>query len=269
VAVAEEHICRMKGGAQSHLLRCRYKDSQGREQRDGYFIDKFQNNPQHVRILANELLSNRLAEHIGLPAPHCEQVEVSPELIAGTAEMRMELLHGSEACAPGRQFGSQFPGNPRTTAVFDWVADEVLDRLENLSAFAGILAFDQWTCNTNGRQVVYHRDGRYRVLMIDQGFCFNAAEWNFPDAPLRGLYSRRRVYKRITGLDAFSPWLERIQELDAADLDRFCREIPLEWQGNLDDLERLAEQLYRRRKRVVELLLAVKKSSANPFPKWG
>ena len=41
---ALEHIRRMRGGAQAHLMRC--SDS-------FYYVVKFQNNPQHVRILAN------------------------------------------------------------------------------------------------------------------------------------------------------------------------------------------------------------------------
>jgi hypothetical protein len=42
----------MRGGAQSHLMRCD----------DGYYyVVKFQNNPQHRRILVNELLGTRLA----------------------------------------------------------------------------------------------------------------------------------------------------------------------------------------------------------------
>ena len=33
---------------------------------DGHFyVVKFQNNPQHLRVLANELLATRLAEKIG------------------------------------------------------------------------------------------------------------------------------------------------------------------------------------------------------------
>jgi hypothetical protein len=32
----------------------------------------------------------------------------------------------------------------------------------------------------------------YKTVMIDQGFCFNAGNWDFPDAPLRGLYARVR-----------------------------------------------------------------------------
>jgi hypothetical protein len=83
-----------------------------------------------------------------------------------------------------------------------------------------MLVFDKWTCNTNGRQAIFFRDGdgagraagaatRYCARMIDNGFCFNAAEWNFPDAPLRGLYARHRVYQGVRGLDSFEAWIAR------------------------------------------------------------
>lgn len=83
--------------------------------------------------------------------------------------------------------------------------------VENLHDFSGMLVFDKWTCNTNGRQTLFFREPRngleagelrYRALMIDQGFCFNAGEWNFPDAPLRGLYARNRVYLGVTGRES-------------------------------------------------------------------
>ncbi len=48
--------------------------------------------------------------------------------------------------------------------------------------------------------------------MIDNGFCFNAGEWNFPDAPLRGIYARHRVYEGVRGMEAFEPWLSRLEE---------------------------------------------------------
>ena len=49
---ALEQIRRMRGGAQSHLMRC----SDG-----NYYVVKFQNNPRHPRILVNEMLGTRLA----------------------------------------------------------------------------------------------------------------------------------------------------------------------------------------------------------------
>jgi hypothetical protein len=54
--LALEQIRRMRGGAQSHLMRC----SDGE-----YYVVKFQNNPQGVRILANELLATRLGARLG------------------------------------------------------------------------------------------------------------------------------------------------------------------------------------------------------------
>ena len=63
--------------------------------------------------------------------------------------------------------------------------------------------------------------------MIDQGFCFNAGEWNFPDAPLRGLYARHRVYESVRGMEAFEPWLARMEgKMKEAVFDEIFKEIP-------------------------------------------
>jgi hypothetical protein len=268
---AIEHIRRMRGGAQSHLIRC--DDAQ-------YYVVKFQNNPQHTRVLANELLATRLAARLGLPTPPVSVVEVSSELIRDTEELVVELGRGRRPCPPGRQFGAQYPGEPASTQVFDFLPDDQLRGVENLSSFPGMLVFDKWTCNTNGRQAIFLRPpvaGRlrtgaapaYRALMIDQGFCFNAGEWDFPDAPLRGLYARSLVYQSVRGLDSFDPWLVRLGRLDDEVLGEIGSEIPPEWyDGDYDSLERLLEQLGRRRRCVPDLLLDAKKSHRQPFPNW-
>ena len=69
----------MRGGAQSHLMRC----SDGKDH-NLYFVVKFQNNPQHARVLVNELLGNRIARRMGLPVPRVEIVKVDPDLIRWT-----------------------------------------------------------------------------------------------------------------------------------------------------------------------------------------
>lgn len=272
MALAKQHVVKMRGGAQSHLLLCDFDDLRSGKRIEGYFVVKFRNNPQHVRILANELLAAQLAELVGLPVPHVEQVEVPEYLVLGTPELCMELPGGSEPCVSGRQVGSQFPGDPRFTAVFDWVPDETLDRVSNLEDFWGALVFDQWVCNTDGRQTVFFREanGRYKALMIDQGFCFNDGEWNFPDAPLRGLYLRRRVYHGVTGWPNFEKWLVRIEQMPPAAIERILMSVPPEWCGDAWEagLESLYNRLVRRRERVRELVTAVRRSAANPFPNW-
>jgi hypothetical protein len=279
---ATEQIRRMRGGAQSHLMRC----SDGH-----YYVVKFQNNPQHRRILVNELLGTRLAGRLGLPTTPVAIVHVSEELIRLTPELSMEMPRSRVPCQAGLQFGSRYPGDPRRLTLHDFLPDEQLRGVENLHDFAGMLVFDKWTCNTNGRQTIFFRaetrrqfpqgddaekadnaseEREYRAAMIDQGFCFNAGEWNYPDAPLRGLYARNRVYEGVIGMESFAPWTERVERsVTERVLADVIREIPPEWyDDDYDAVTRLAEQLFRRRTRVPELLLEAKNTTRQPFRNW-
>jgi hypothetical protein len=276
---ALEQIRRMRGGAQSHLMRC----SDG-----NYYVVKFQNNPQHRRILVNELLGTKLAARLGLPTTPVAVIQVSEELIRWTEELAMELPRARVPCHAGLQFGSRYPGDPRHVAAFDFLPDEQLRRVSNLHDFAGMLVFDKWTCNTNGRQTLFFR-GRdaeagtardsprteaseepYKTVMIDQGFCFNAGEWNFPDAPLRGLYASNRVYEGVTGMEAFEPWLGRLEKhVNERALAEAAAQVPPAWyEDDYDALMRLSEQLLKRRARVPELIFEAKRSNRQPFPNW-
>ncbi len=150
----------MRGGAQAHLMRC---------DDGGYYIVKFQNNPQHLRILANEMLATRLAARLGLCVPQVEVIEVRQELIAYTSELVMQLGMGRAPCSPGKQFGSQFPGYPARMTVHDFLPDEQLAAVRNLSDFLGIFVFDKWTCNTNGRQAIFFREAGDGARQISSG----------------------------------------------------------------------------------------------------
>ena len=261
--LAIEYIRRMRGGAQSHLMRC---------EDENYYVVKFQNNPQGTRVLVNELLGTRLAARMGIAAAGAAVVEVLPRMIEVTEDLVVQLGRGRMPCTAGQEFGSQFPGDPARTAVYDFLPDEPLRQTENLADFCGVFVFDKWTCNTNGRQAVFLRDRdteRYRALMIDQGFCFNASEWNFPDAPLRGIYSRSAVYEQVRGWEAFAPWIERAERIGESVLDEIAREIPPEWYNfDQDALYSLLGKLLGRRKRIRELILSAKNSSRAPFPNW-
>jgi hypothetical protein len=259
---AVQHISRMRGGAQSHLMRA----SDGH-----YYVVKFQNNPQHLRVLANELLATKLGELLGLPVPQVEVVEVGAWLIENTPELRVELVHGTVSCVPGLQCGSRFVVPPSQGEVQEFLTDWILDRLRNPEAFAGALILDKWTCNADGRQVAFWKKSRERkwtATFIDQGYCFNAGEWTFPDSPLRGVYARNEVYRGVTGWSSFEPWLSLLQELDEQKLWQVAETVPTAWYGETCDMERLIEHLLRRRNRVPELILEFRNSSRQPFPNW-
>jgi len=259
-----EQIRRMRGGSQSHLMRCA---------NDGYYIIKFQGNPQGSRILVNEMIGTLLAAHLGLTTTPTALCYVSQDLIRLSSELFFETPNRRTPCQPGLQFGSRYPGDPHHLTVLDFLPDKQVSSMLNLRDFLGMLVFDLWTCNTDPRQVIFGRQEigtPYQGWMIDQGFCFNGGEWNFPDKPRRNLYDRKVVYEQVTGIETFKPWLDVIEsQIDAKLLLEIAKAIPPEWyEFDSESLHRLLEQLDSRRGRVRELLWAVRESAPLAFPKW-
>jgi hypothetical protein len=261
--LAIQQIRKMRGGAQSHLMLGEDGNA---------WVVKFQNNPQHLRVLPNELLATRLAARVGLTVPVCEVIEVTPWLIERTRELEMDFGQRREPCRAGLHFGSRLVGGLMPGHMADYLPEEQLAEVRNLEEFAGILALDKWTCNANGRQALFHRKARERrwaAAFIDQGFCFNAGEWRFLDAPLRGVYARNLVYRGVTGWESFEPWLSRIEALPAEPVWEIAETVPPEWyEGDAAALERLVEQLLERRGKVRDLIAAFRDSSRQPFPNW-
>src|SRR6266851_1001721 len=85
--------------AHGHLMRC----SDG-----NFYVVKFRNNPQHLRVLANELLATRLAEGAALPVLATEVVEVGDWLAQHTPELNIQLAGSTIPCQAGLQFGSRY-----------------------------------------------------------------------------------------------------------------------------------------------------------------
>lgn len=261
---AVQAIRRMRGGAQSQMML----GADGK-----LWVVKFRNNPQGERVLANELIATKLAEAVGLSVPASDTVEVSGWLIGNSPEMWVDAGRGERvACAAGLAFGSQFVGGLMPGHVVDYLPEEQVGELRNLPEFAGMLCIDKWTGNSNGRQAVFSRkprERRYRAVFIDQGFCFHANEWTFPDSPLRGVYPRNLVYESVTGWDSFEPWITGVEEMAAETLWAIAEQVPPEWYGDPAALEVLMEQLLKRRGRVRSLITGFRESGRNPFPNWG
>ena len=260
---AVQHVRRMRGGAQGHLMRC---------SDENFYVVKFRNNPQHLRVLANEFLATRLAESAGLPVPVTEVVEVGDWLVEHTPELSIQLAGQTIPCLSGLQFGSRYVVSPMEGQVFDYLPVEMLERVRNLETFAGMLAIDKWTGNANGRQATFWRkmrERKYTVAFIDQGYCFNAGEWTFLDSPMRGVYARNEVYAGVRGWESFEPWLSRIENMGEDPVWTAAGEIPPEWYGSdWGALESLARLLLERRALVRSLITAFRVSARNPFPNW-
>jgi HipA-like protein len=260
---AVQHIRKMRGGSQAHLIRASDKN---------LYVTKFQNNPQHVRVLVNEYLGTKVGRLLHLPMPEARIMEVSAWLIENTPELKIEIGTGSVPCAGGLQFASRYVGDPELDRVFDYLPDSMFHRIANSDDFPRVLVFDKWTGNSDGRQAAFVKQANrrtYRAVFIDQGYCFNAGEWNFPDSPLRGIFARNSVYAGVTGWKSFEPTLSHVEQMDIAELWKIASEIPEEWyEHDSEGITRLIETLDRRRSLVRELISSFRNSSRNPFPNW-
>ncbi len=272
---ARKLIRKMRGGAQAHLI----------EGDDGqFYVVKFTNNPQHRRILVNEWLACAFLRHLQIHVPDTAVVELSDEFVNETEELYMTVGSRRDRIEPGYHFGSKMAVNPDRVAVFDFLPDALLNKIENRFDFLGMLVFDKWVSNADTRQAVFFRakaktwtplkgESQTRVgfwaQMIDHGFAFSGPLWQFQDSPIQGLYFRTGVYNEVRSLDSFQPWLDLVKNFPLEVVDSAWKEIPSYWlRGDDTALEEMLEVLLKRRSRVPELIAEMRREKPKTFANW-
>ncbi len=174
--------------------------------------------------------------------------------------------------------------DPNRVAVFDFLPDTLLGKIENRIDFLGTLVFDKWVGNADSRQAVFFRarakswtplkgEAPARVgffaQMIDHGFAFNGPHWQFQDSPAQGLYFRTAVYDEVRSLESFQPWLSMVENFPIDVIDSAWKEIPRDWlDGDESLLDDLLEALLKRRLRVAALIEEVQRKRAGAFANW-
>lgn len=272
---ARRLIRKMRGGAQAHLM----------EGDDGHlYVVKFVNNPQHRRILVNEWLCGVFLRHLQIHTPETVLFEISDAFITANADLCTIRGSRRESPCPGLHFGSRLAVNPDRVAIYDFLPDALLAKLENRCDFIGSVVFDKWVCNADSRQAVFFR-ARARswtplkgeapartgffAQMIDHGFAFNGPHWAYPDSPLQGIYFRSSVYDDVTSLDSFQPWLDLVRHFPLDVIDQAWKEIPPSWlDGDEEELETLLDQLVKRRARVEHLIVETRNKRPALFSNW-
>jgi hypothetical protein len=272
---ARQLIKKMRGGAQSHLI--------AGDDRESYVV-KFTNNPQHRRILINEWLASAFLRYLQIHVPETALIQVSAAFLEQNPDVYFSVGSRRERVVPGLHFGSRMSVNPDKVAIFDFLPERLLEKIENRVEFLGTLVFDKWVGNADSRQAVFFRaraktwtplkgEAPARIgffaQMIDHGFAFNGPHWEFRDTPLNGLYFRTSVYQQVTSLDSFQPWLDMVTNFPVEVIDAAWKEIPREWLDQDDDeLEKLLEGLLKRRGRAGQLIEDVRRNRPSAFPNW-
>lgn len=270
---ARRPVRKMRGGAQSHLIEA---------DDGGFYVVKFSNNPQHRRVLINECIGGAFLRYLQISAPQAALVSLSPEFLRENPEVSIQLGSRTVPVEPGWHFGSRYPEHPDRLAVYDYLPDALLSQVANLRQFLGMLVFDKWTANADGRQAIFFRSRvrewnagaasvrpAFLAWMIDQGFLFNGPHWDFPESPVQGLYHRPVVYQTVTSLDDFQPWLDLVLHFPAEVVDEAYRQVPLQWMdGEEDALEQLLEKLLDRAPRVPDLIQDCRRAKPSLFPNW-
>lgn len=272
---ARKLIRKMRGGAQAHLI----------EAEDGaFYVVKFTNNPQHRRILINEWLACAFLRYLQLHVPGTAVIELTGEFVSSNRDLYLSIGSRREEVPPGLHFGSRMAVHPERVAVFDFLPDKLLSKVENRVDFLGALVFDKWVANADSRQAVFFRargktwtplkgDTPSRLgffaQMIDHGFAFNGSNWIFQDSPIQGLYFRTSVYDEVRSLDSFQPWLDMIEHFPVEVIDSAWKEIPRNWiEQDEEALEQLLETLLKRRSRVASLIAEVRNKRTSAFANW-
>lgn len=272
---ASKLIRKMRGGAQAHLL----------EGEDGsFYVVKFTNNPQHRRILINEWLACSFLRYLQIHVPETALIDLTQEFIVENPELYLSIGSRREPVPPGIHFGSRLAVHPDRVAIFDFLPDKLLSKIENRIDFLGTLVFDKWVGNTDSRQAVFFRARAktwtplkgeaparlgFLAQMIDHGYAFSGPHWQFQDSPLQGLYFRTSVYDAVESLDSFQPWLAMVENFPVEVVDAAWKEIPGHWlEDDPEHLEQMLELLLKRRSRVAQMLSDLRQKRATAFANW-
>jgi hypothetical protein len=251
----------MRGGAQSDLV---LTDA-------GWYVVKWKQNPQHRRVLINEVIALGLLRLLGIAAPDWAIVHAGRRFLRDNPEARIALKNSFLSVQPGLHFGSRVPVDPAHRAVYDFLPEPVLKRIDNLSDFMKVFVFDHWVDNSDRRQAIFFRSSARNLsaMMIDNGHIlgFNGLDWDITDRRIGHAWPLiSELYLSRQANDQFAATVAQIESLSLADYEAVRQSIPAEWMENDEAaVAELFDRLRRRARRLRPTLdLALAEMHAHP-----
>jgi hypothetical protein len=251
---ARSLVRKMRGGAQAHLVRTD----------KGWYVVKWKQNPQHRRVLINEVIGAELLRRLGIATPDWAMVHADPGFLDAHPAAGIHFKDRFVPAEPGWHFGSKVPLNPEKAAIHDFLPFRLLPRVSNLNDFQSVFVFDEWVDNCDGRQAIFFGISKklFSAQMIDNGyvFGFDGSEWQMGARP----GARRRLSSCDVDFppgpsEQFESIIVDIQAVAGTEFDSIRKAIPPEWiDDDMDAIARLFDELGRRAKRLPDLMVAAR-----------
>lgn len=247
---ATEFIKPMVSGISQPLL---FKCDDG-----NFYIIKLKDNPVGIKVLANELIGNKIAQLLKLPVPAGHTIMIPPELVSASQYTRA-----------GMHFGIHL-----VDGALDYPPLELIETAVNVDCVPGMYVFDYFIANFDrhyGNIMVKLTPLGNEILLIDQSNIFGSCQWTPEQVHLLAsmvdpVYCQvhQELAHLITGRDPFGSWLDIVENIQDELLEAIIEEIPNEW--NIDDEERkaLLVCLTARKGKVRTILDSMKLQ----FPNW-
>jgi hypothetical protein len=231
-----------------------------------YFV-KF---PEHgSRALINEALGSAIASALSLPAPDAALVELKPELIDASNQLK------ERKAQPGLYFGSATVPN-----AFDFSENEAAavtpSDIRNRTDASTIVGYDNWVRNMDRRnhgnlilKSESQSDGpRYRLYLVDNGLILTGAQW-----------TRDTLSKDLDTLTPVPSWpfldsclydraefesvMKAVESMDPVKLKELREIVPASWKLADDEAEAV-DQFLLRRKGLLRSILSTYPLNPNP-----
>jgi hypothetical protein len=239
----------MRGGSQSSLVQCDVD----------FWIVKWQQNPQHRRVLINEAVCAELLRRLPIASPEWGYIRADRRFLRSSPDLCITLQRGIGKIEPGLHFGSRFPVNPDLGAVHDQLpAAAVLNNVLNPWDLIKAFAFDVWVDNRDtGQAIFFGQPDRLRAEIVDHGnaFGFDGVDWCFSTAPTHRPYPVSiEFYTDAYAMEHYRRAVSDIRLL-AKDACNVLALVPAEWiQDDGPFLERHLRGLAERAQRLDVLL---------------
>jgi hypothetical protein len=212
---------------------------------------------QGPNALANEVLGNELARHLGISVPNWSPIEISRDFLDSNPLCWPEPGTGVPLPSPGMYFAEQALGQDFAETVYEMLPGNWLNRISNRDDFFGMLVLDVWTNRVGKRKAVFVPSQDRSLItaaFIENGEMFGGFWGSEEQRPGTALYTDGRVYAHSDLKQACNRWLRKITAVDEALLIRLGGSIPAEW--NVPGaLEQIVSKL-QIRQRHLEYLLA-------------